>query len=517
MKIKSSNKINIRPGVSILSVLPHLNYKPWFALAEFVDNSIQSFYDYYDEIVKVEKCDFKLRVDIEIDLLDEGRIIIRDNAAGIHEKDFARAFRPAEIPPDRSGLCEFGMGMKSASCWFSPIWTVRTSALGEPYEKTVQFDIEKIVSDEIEELDVIIKTVDANLHYTTITLENLYRKPQGRTISKIKDHLRDIYRVFTREKKLQLFFYNEPIQYINPEILIAPYYKNLKGKSIEWRKEINFDFGLGLKAYGFAAIRKKASTSEAGFALFRRNRLIQGSADEGYRPEYIFGKPNSFIFQRVFGEIHLEGFEVSHTKDGFQWDENEVTFLALLKESLGTEEFPLLQQAREYRVDRKPSDYQKGAQAAVLRTARAIEENAPQVMEALVNDKDKVIILPEELETNTQVTEKSIDIELSGNKWTIIIELTHDPSVGDWLQISDQSSSSNLGESRGRKISLRLSLSHPFMERFSGPDCDEIEPILRIAAALGLSEVIARESGVRKAGTIRRNVNELLRNALWQT
>ena len=55
------------------------------------------------------------------------------------------------------------------------------------------------------------------------------------------------------------------------------------------------------------------------------------------------------------------------------------------------------------------------------------------------------------------------------------------------------------------------------MERFGGIDPDQIEPLLRIAAALGLSEVAARDSGVRMAGTIRRNVNELLRNALWQT
>ena len=35
--------VSIRPGVQILSILQHLNYKPWFALAEFVDNSIQSY------------------------------------------------------------------------------------------------------------------------------------------------------------------------------------------------------------------------------------------------------------------------------------------------------------------------------------------------------------------------------------------------------------------------------------------------------------------------------------------
>ena len=35
-------------------------------------------------------------------------------------------------------------------------------------------------------------------------------------------------------------------------------------------------------------LREKASTQEAGFALFRRGRVIQGSFDDGFRPEYHF-------------------------------------------------------------------------------------------------------------------------------------------------------------------------------------------------------------------------------------
>ena len=65
-----------------------------------------------------------------------------------------------------------------------------------------------------------------------------------------------------------------------------------------------------------------------------------------------------------------------------------------------------------------------------------------------------------------------------------------------------------------RVVTVRVSLAHPFMERFGGTGHDEIEPLLRIAAAIGLSEITARESGVRMAGTQRRNINELLRGAL---
>src|SRR5205823_5211700 len=123
--------INIRPEVSILSVLSHVNYTAWFALAEFVDNSLQSFLDYRGELLSADGAAYKLRVSIEIDTYDRGRITIRDNAAGIHESDYERAFRPAAVPLNRNGLSEFGMGMKSAACWFAQNWTVRTTALDE--------------------------------------------------------------------------------------------------------------------------------------------------------------------------------------------------------------------------------------------------------------------------------------------------------------------------------------------------------------------------------------------------
>src|SRR5262245_41002868 len=103
---RTDERVNIRPEVSILSVLKHLNYKPWFAIAEFVDNALQSFLPNREAIFAVDGSGTKLRVDIELDASAEGRIIIRDNAAGISERDYARAFKPAEVPPDRTGLSE---------------------------------------------------------------------------------------------------------------------------------------------------------------------------------------------------------------------------------------------------------------------------------------------------------------------------------------------------------------------------------------------------------------------------
>ena len=511
-----NNRINIRPGVSILSVLRHLNYRPWFALAEFVDNSIQSFLEYKSALLNSEETNYTPRIDIEINSADGGRIIIRDNAAGIHEKDFPRAFRPAEVPPDRSGLGEFGMGMKSAACWFSPKWSVRTSALGESFERTVVFDISKIVHDEIEELEVGIRPAHDRAHYTELILTDLHHIPTGRTITKIKDHLKDIYRVFTREGFIDLRFNGDELLYQDPDILLAPLYRNENGSPLLWRKEIDFNFGNGLRATGFAAIRKIASTTHAGFALFRRKRLIQGSGEEGYRPEFIFGKPNSFIYQRLFGELHLEGFEVSHTKDGFQWDENEEPFLQILKDELSKPDIPLLQQAREHRVQPRRPDLRRGAEEAISHASEAIRDHVPPVLTALTQESP-IQMPPENLTTVSMASRRTIDLDLHGQAWRIVLELSDDPAVGDWLEISDHVDiESEISEDR-RNVGLRLSLRHPFMERFSSADPDQIEPLLRVAAGLGLAEIAARDSGVKYAGTVRRNLNELLRNALWKT
>jgi len=514
----SSESISIRPGISILSVLQHLNYRPWFALAEFVDNSLQSYLDYREELEEVEGDDFKLRVSIEHDPTGDGHLIVRDNAAGIHKADYARAFRPAEIPPDQSGLSEFGMGMKSAACWFAPQWEVRTSALGEPLERTVSFDIEVIVRDELEELDVQTRKVPSNAHFTEIVLSSLNRQLQGRTITKIKEHLASIYRMFIREGTLELLFDNEVLSYPEPKVSHAPFYKTPTAEPKQWLKEIDFDFGLGLRAYGFAAIRETASTSRAGFALFRRHRLIQGSADEGYRPEYIFGKPNSYRYQRLFGELQLEGFEVSHTKDGFQWAEHEEVFLDLLKEQLDDKPLPLLEQAEEHRVRPKKADLRKGAEIASGRTAETIKREVPPVLEGQLDAPPESQPPPKALPSATMASTREIIVELHGITWQILLELSNDPGVGEWLTVSDRPSRQGTGANAAlrsaRQVSVRLALAHPFMDRFSGADPERIEPMLRIAAAIAFAETSARDSGVRMAGTVRRNINDFLRKAL---
>ena len=40
-----SKKINIRPTTSVYATYRKINYETWNAIAEFIDNSTQSYYD----------------------------------------------------------------------------------------------------------------------------------------------------------------------------------------------------------------------------------------------------------------------------------------------------------------------------------------------------------------------------------------------------------------------------------------------------------------------------------------
>lgn len=502
-------KLDIRPGVSVLAVLRHLNYRPWYALAEFVDNSLESFAGHSESLRQLHGQDLKLHVRIDVDTAPPARITIRDDAAGIFESEYQRAFRPAALPPNRDGLAEFGMGMKSAACWFAPQWTVRTSALGEPVARTVHFDIARIVDDSIEELSIVETPEASENHYTEVILEDLFHVPVGRTVGKLKEHLTDIYRAFIRDGLLELRFRDELLAYEMPRILHASYFKEKDGPQREWRKSIEFDFGEGLSVLGFAALRETANTAKAGFSLFRRGRVIQGSGDEGYRPAYVFGSSNSYRYQRLFGELHLVGFEVSHTKDGFRWDENEQPFLELLREHLDSDELPLLRQAEGYRVRETRAQLTASAQQAVANTAQDIENRLPQLLPSIV---DAALVDTQERETPAKSTlaSRSFDVCFRDRDWSIRVELTDDPAVGEWLVVSDTGDRL----ARPRKMDIRLSMAHPFMVRFAQADAEDVEALLRVAAALGLAEVLARDAGVRHAGTVRRNVNDILRDAL---
>ncbi len=114
------------PSVSI-KILPEvfdrfsdLNFKSSQAIAEFIDNSIQSYMDYENNPLFL-KSGYKLRVDVTIEWGETierktypKTITIRDNSAGMSIDKFNKAFETGRRPAFNEGLNEYGMGMKVA-------------------------------------------------------------------------------------------------------------------------------------------------------------------------------------------------------------------------------------------------------------------------------------------------------------------------------------------------------------------------------------------------------------------
>jgi hypothetical protein len=513
--------IEIRPEVTVLSVLRHLNYKAWFAIAEFIDNALQSAITNRARLTAIHGDDFQLTVDVRVDTTGDGQIVITDNAGGIPITDFPRAFRAAQIPVDRSGLSEFGMGMKSAACWFAETWSVRTKAIDESVERTIHFDVKHIVENKIERLSTDVRDVDPAAHYTVVSLRGLHHLPQGRTLGKIKDHLGSIYRVFLRDGRLVLRFNDEPLNYQSPNVLKAIRYiapgvvaQGDEAVPIEWRKELHLDFGDGQRVTGFAALREVGSTPLAGFALFRRDRLIVGSHDDTYRPPYIFKQTNSYPYQRLFGELHVEGFEVSHTKDGFRWEEYEDIFLEFLRAAIEEQPLDLLAQAENYRALPSKRSIEAKAMAATESVAEyLVTDVAPLLAEARQHPAKPVELLPEIVSNPLQASERTVTVDDGDWNWVITLRTSVDPAREEWVSLAKMEQGADDAD-RVRRLSLDLSLAHPFSTEFIGANNENVELFLRVASAVCISLVLSEDLTGDPPQSVLYHFNYLMRGAL---
>lgn len=317
------SKINIRPSSGVYGTYKNLRYEPWTAIAEFVDNSTQSYFDHHDFLDKLDDFD-KLKIDIKYEQDENGEdcLIIEDNAYGMEYDDFERAIvldRPPVGHPANSRN-EFGMGLKTAACWFGSYWTVISKQYGSENVYKTSVDVDKLSKDKDEEIDLYTEKGRLEEHYTIVKIQHLNKKITGsRTIGKVKSLLSNIYRNDLRSNRIQISFKGDILSYKEPSI----YEEELADGSIKrWKKDINFVIeheGKELTVSGFVALRIPASHSEAGFTLLRRGRVIVGGPDANYRPTELFGDSGSYAYQRMFGELNLDNWPVTQAKDNFDW------------------------------------------------------------------------------------------------------------------------------------------------------------------------------------------------------
>lgn len=519
-------KVNIRPTTGVYATYKNIKYDPWTAIAEFVDNSTQSYYDNKERLKKTKYWD-GLNVEIlyekDEDIGDS--LVIRDNANGMNFYDFQRAI-VLDSPPKKKTRSEFGMGLKTAACWFGVRWSVESTELGSDVKYLAHIDVDALHKYKNEEIEVEEIPCSPKEHGTTITITHLNRQIIGRQIKKTKDQLRGIYRVDLRTGDIKIQYNGEELIYDDPEPLVE---ELPDGNKNIWKKKLEFIVPHGeenLTVSGYVSILEKANTSGAGFALIRRGRVIVGGYENAYRPEEIFGKSNSFAYQRIYGELNLDEWPVTQTKDDFDWYGGDLEDALINELKKHCDDY--VKYANTYRKNKKVDTHKTTeetmstfSKAGIINNVeiKNLEENEDTDKEEL----EKTIDVPEKVESKEAKElpndlNKDDGIELEGptgkkisfstDKGNFIFNLLlkkGDPGL-NWLIITPHSSDKN-------EYDIEWNIRHPFFK----PYIDEPEFLSimeKFIFALALAEIESMSTataGMVSSSSIRMKMNDLLK------
>ncbi len=522
-----AERVSIRPGVGLYALFPSLKYTPWVALGEMVDNSIQSYLEYKDELIALNGPGYKLRIDINFTGGEQPTILIADNAAGIFAKDIDRAFTPAMPPLNRSGISQYGIGMKSSACWYSNYFTIKTQALGDEISRTVIFDIKKIISDQTMELDIQKEQVrNQKAHGTRIILRDLNQPiPMAGAASRVRSYLKSMYRDFLKNQEIEISINGDLLDAAPMAWLKAPYWdkKGPTGDSIEWVKSFEIELNDSFvpdpgnttppKIRGEIGILARGDTKRAGLALIWRRKVVQGvgnlaeSPDDLYRPYQIYSTANSFERQRIIGEIDVSELRVTSFKDAINWRPGqEEEALKKIKAFLNDGEEPLLRMARNYRVMEGSIKDKKDARNTVdgITSATSSLIDFENDSDPLVLDAASTIEIPEPARTDVPSIKSYIKLRPNYSN-DIVLELKEQGSDPQWLRVSHDEDG---------KWTVTVNRDHPFMNSFVEASPHTLEPVLRIALAIGIAEIQGKIAGYSTAGFLRLSINDLLKKYL---
>ncbi len=451
--------IALEVGPDVIRSYRRLAYTPWHALAEFVDNSTQSYFDNRELLDRQLKDEGKqLEVSIVLDATGEGSLRIVDNAMGMSLTELQHALKLGAPPANTSGRSKYGLGMKTAACWYGDRWTIRTKRLGEEIEHQVEVDVEEVAENSAELPYSAREGLDPREHYTFVEITKLNKIPQGRTRGKIKDYLRSMYRVDLRDGTLHLEWQGESLAWDPDENFVQapdgssyrrPFYFEVDGKTIS----------------GWVGVLDRGSRSKAGFSILHANRVIKGWPDS-WKPEKIYGQPggtNDLVNQRLTGEIDLSAFEVSHTKDDILWmgtEEEDVE--NKLKEECA--EYREVAAARRLTPARPPSDLEVRAAVEELQAELSSNEMVDIINLSEVPPPDVVAAEMQALFNAVDPNNPSFSskLELASGSVEIVGYLSWETSPNDPYVVSEST--------RPDRVLVIINMQHPHIQQIIGAE-----------------------------------------------
>jgi len=426
------SEIDIRPSLGeILNSYERYTYKPETAIAEFVDNSTASYFQ-NKPIIKALNKDYQL--DIRINYNPAQRtLIIEDNAFGMDLETFKNALTIAKRPKNTAGRNEFGMGLKTAASWFGKRWRVATTT----YNNSKMYEAEVDVNELIETRDNTIKMndeeCDINKHGTKVILMELTRRITPTAIEKLIKDLKSIYRRDISSGEIKISINEIVLEYEQPKIL----FEKVDGIDKEWKENfgttINFE-GQDYYMKGFFALRETGNYRETGFTLFRRNRVIIGGLDKGFKPEKIFGATNSFMSLRLFGEVDLDNWPVTQAKDDFDWDINGLR--DLFTDELYKLSEHYIKKSKEYRVTEKSKESKitsLDAKSFGDDTITDILKINPEIIKV---DNGQVEIITDTFEGYKDITSYRVKIKVLNTEYLVQVHFINNPE-DELLKVND--------------------------------------------------------------------------------
>lgn len=506
-------KLNIQPPASIYRTFSRYNYKIWYAIAEFVDNSTASFYQHKNTLTKFHQIPLIITIDYD---QDKKTLVIKDNAYGMTLKDFRRAILLDAKPETQGGRNEFGMGLKTAASWFGEVWSVSSTAYLSPERYSATVDIPHLAQYNINDVDIIKTDAPLNEHGTTITITHLTKSFSGpKTIKKIKDVLCSMYRRDINSGTVKIIYRNE-------ELSFTPY-QVLGADGREERKNLDFTFtfnGVEHHVTGFAAILgpKDSGFKKAGFALFRRDRVVLGSEGDYYKPLTIFGEAQSPVSHKLFGELNLDDFPINQAKDGFVWDDGlEDTFLEALKSEIPD----LLKFARKTIKQREANNFDPSNSREEMNEVR---DSTRKMIDAFSNqnksepaaeedDDDKFFNenfgadSPNQPEVVYTETTSDYRLAISGKPLTIRMTWT-DAGTGYWFVCA------NIPEG----VEIKINIGHPFFKPYAA-DKSFRDILNRFVLALYLAENDAAQKmndDTILPDDLNNSLNKILEKIAWK-
>jgi hypothetical protein len=508
----TNQKISVAPTVQVLGLLQNMNYTPWYAIGEFVDNSITSFVNQIRDSPTDERFQ-RLKVEIKWD--DAlNRMVITDNAAGIPDTDdgWKRALELGATNPDPSVLGVYGYGMKAAAFWWAPKIEISSKVAGEQVSRSVSMDIEEIQNKNLEFIPLReVPDPDVEGHGTTVVLHGLNTGrsyPRAMTLGKVRSYLASMYRSYLRgdegfchpqsgERFLTISVQNFELVAPNPELLREPFWPRPtpppeSGDSIYWRKEISFEIPnqqsgeSGAKPFlvkGWAGVLKTMSSDSGLFLMYHGKGLVgvgQGTgqaAQDTYKPPSIFGPVTGWRNRRLVAELDVSEFNKLNTSDGIKFSDFErETFEVELEKEL--HRTLVYEMANNYRPNSKGdySERQLGQLQEVVNNTAANAEAVNRSVD-LENLSNATPLTLQRLGVERVTADKMV---YTNNGQAVRFTTVFGDEEMPWLSIWPAADNPAV---------IEVNVNHPFIQKYCTIPKNDPSGIFEVAIGIGLAEL----------------------------